>query len=464
MISVMLLSRFLSVAEYGTYSQLLLVVNITLAILMFGLPNSINYFLAHADSQEEKQNFINTFFTATAILSFLTGLALVAISSMIIDYFDNPMIKSFLYFLAVYPWTKIVTSGIDNILIVAGKVKFLVIFRCINSGMILILIACVFMLGFGFSTFIFLYLVLEAGFTIASYLITGNLFNGLRFCINRELTLRILKFSIPIGAASVLGVVSVELDKIIIGGLLGTEKLAIYANAGRELPFTIIATSITAVLLPKLVKLLAKGKQSDAVGLWGEATILSYVFICFFSTALVVFAPQVMTILYSEQYISGVDVFRVYSIILILRVTYFGIILNSIGKTKFILVSSLLSLILNLALSLALYYLLGFIGPAVATFFSILTVNLVQLRFSSKLIGVRFGDILPWRTLGRITWINGLLGGITYIILQLLNLQLTTTHILYAVLIGIVYLMIYTFLMIKKIKLYWNRLNSWEIS
>lgn len=50
LVSAMLLSRFRTLEEYGTYSQILLVTNIVTSLLMLGLPNSINYFLARAES------------------------------------------------------------------------------------------------------------------------------------------------------------------------------------------------------------------------------------------------------------------------------------------------------------------------------------------------------------------------------------------------------------------------------
>ena len=41
----MLLSRYATLEEYGTYSQLLIAVNLFTSIFMLGLPNSTNYFL-----------------------------------------------------------------------------------------------------------------------------------------------------------------------------------------------------------------------------------------------------------------------------------------------------------------------------------------------------------------------------------------------------------------------------------
>ena len=64
MVSSMLLSRYRTLEEYGTYSQLLMVINIMTSLLMLGLPNSINYFLSRAETEEECQRFLNVYYTA----------------------------------------------------------------------------------------------------------------------------------------------------------------------------------------------------------------------------------------------------------------------------------------------------------------------------------------------------------------------------------------------------------------
>ncbi|MDD2476666.1 MAG: oligosaccharide flippase family protein, partial [Dysgonamonadaceae bacterium] len=119
--SIMLLSRFRTLEEYGTYSQLLMVVNLTTTIFMLGLPNSINFFLARAETDEEKQKFLSVYYSLNAVLSFVTGLILVLSASLIVGYFDNALIKKFIYFLAVFPWTRIVLASIQNVYIVYKK-------------------------------------------------------------------------------------------------------------------------------------------------------------------------------------------------------------------------------------------------------------------------------------------------------------------------------------------------------
>ena len=133
LVTAMLLSRFRTLEEYGTYSQIMLVISLTTTIFMLGLPNSINYFLARTEDPKERNNFLSVYYTFSTILSFLAGLVLVMSAPLIVRYFDNALIKNFIYILAIYPWARIILSSIDNVLIVYKKTNHLMAFRILNS-------------------------------------------------------------------------------------------------------------------------------------------------------------------------------------------------------------------------------------------------------------------------------------------------------------------------------------------
>ena len=59
LLSSMLLSRFRSLIEYGTYSQLLMAINLVCSVIMLGLPNCINYFLAKTEIGQERDRFLS---------------------------------------------------------------------------------------------------------------------------------------------------------------------------------------------------------------------------------------------------------------------------------------------------------------------------------------------------------------------------------------------------------------------
>lgn len=460
MASGMLLSRFRSFEEYGTYSQIIMVVTMVTTIVMMGLPNSLNYFLAKADTDEERRHFLSVYYSMSTVLSLLVGVILVCITPVLVSYFKNPLIKNFIYFLALFPWTKIICSSVENVLVVYRKTGFIAVYRIANSISLLGIIVLVQLMNWSFSVYMLLYLLVEAVFALWVYAIAYRNAGSIGVSFDFRLIKTILNFSIPLGLASMVGTLNVELDKFVIGGMMGTEKLAIYTNASKEMPVTIIATSITAVLMPQMVRLMKDGKKTYAVKLWGNATSLSFTVICFIAFALIVFAPEVMTVLYSEKYVSGASVFRIYSLVLLLRCTYFGIILNTTGHTKFIFYSSLGSLALNLVLNYLFYYLFGFIGPAVASLISQLLIDLLQLLWSSRLLKIRFSGIFPWRRLAAILLINIAAAAVFMLLKLLLPLEGYVGAVWEAVILGIVWFVLAALLQMKRIKRDWINIKS----
>ena len=74
---VMVLSRTLSLVEYGTYSQIMLIMSFTSAIFVLGFPSSINYFIARSSDSHDKQNFLSVYYTFSSVVSIVAGISLV---------------------------------------------------------------------------------------------------------------------------------------------------------------------------------------------------------------------------------------------------------------------------------------------------------------------------------------------------------------------------------------------------
>ncbi|MGN0818809.1 MAG: oligosaccharide flippase family protein [Christensenellaceae bacterium] len=458
MISSMLLARFRTLTEYGTYSQLLMAINLVCSIIMLGLPNSINYFLAKAETENERDRFLSVYYTLNTILSFTVGLVLVLAIPLLEIVFKNNLIRSFWYFLAFFPWTKIIMSSVEHLLIVYHKTNTLIIYRIANSVVLLGIILIVQVCGGTFTAYMMLYVAAEAVFTLWTYWQVKRNASCFKPSLDKTLIKTIFAFSIPIGLASIIGTLNIELDKLVITTFFTTEDLAVYTNASKELPVTVISTSLTAVLLPQIVRLLRAGQKKEAVEIWKSATTISFAIICFFAVACFVFAPEVITVLYSEKYLPGVSVFRVYCLVLLLRCTYFGMMLNANGKTKFVLYSSIGSLLLNIVLNYLLYYFFGFIGPALATLISTLIMAIIQLIYSSKVCDIRFSNIFPWKNTFLLLVLNAIIGAIILLLHKFTSGFINP--VVSAIILGVVWLLILVIILYKPLLKKWKMLNS----
>lgn len=460
MLTGMMLSRFRSFEEYGTYSQLTLVVTLFTSIFMLGLPNSINYFLARANSKNEQQQFLGLYYTLSTILSLIMGVALVFAAPLIAAYFKNPTVRTFGYFLLLYPWANVTSSSIENVLVVYHKTRFLIFYRTANSLCLLGAVLVVQWLGMGFREYMVANLAIYCLFALAIYVISYRVSGGFRPSLNKQLIRAVFAFSMPLGLATVVGTLNIEIDKLLIGFLMDTEQMAIYTNASKELPVSFVAASITAVLLPQLTRMLKKERNRDALALWANATELSYMLICLIVAGVFTYAEDVMTFLYSEKYLPGLPVFRIYTLVLLLRCTYFGIILNAKGKTKEIFYAGVASLALNTVLNPLMYGIIGMTGPALATFISMFVVLLWQLFQTAKYTGVTLEQVFPFKRLGLITLVNVAFALIFYGIKLILHLDVWITSLGESLLLGGIWCVVYLAVMRESVRKAWNGLNQ----
>jgi O-antigen/teichoic acid export membrane protein len=423
LVNIMLLSRFRTLEEYGTYSQILLVVNLFITVFMLGMPNSLNFFLANANTDKQRNNFLSTYYTVNTVLSILLGIILVLSIPLIELYFKNELISSFAFFIAVYPWTRIIMNSLDNLLIVYKKTLLLASYRIINGVAVVLCVLVSRGINLGFREYLWLYLIVEAIFALSVYCIVWKLSGGISVNVDYGLLKKILAFSIPIGLASACGVLKSEIDKLVIGFFCNTEVVAIYTNAAKELPITIIAASLTAVLLPQTARLIKAGKTVAAVELWKDSTVLSLIINAFFSIGLFVFSKEAIIVLYSEKYIDGAMIFSIYSLTYIIRSSYLGLILNSMGKSKYILYNALVILALNAVFNVVFYYVFGIIGPALSTLFVTVLSMLSLLYHTSKQTKISFKSIYPWKESAIIIGVNVLLGILFYFLKNIIQLD-----------------------------------------
>ncbi|MGO5275627.1 oligosaccharide flippase family protein [Holdemanella porci] len=457
MATSMLLSRFRSLEEYGTYSELSLVLNLLTTLCMLGIPNAINYFLPRTESADERRDFLQTFFSLNTLLSIIAGIVMAVSVPVMVWYFKNEGIYGFYYFAVLMPWAKITIQERGNLFVASNKTKTLIWHTIANSLALLGIILLTKLLDQNFQFYMILYVIVELIFAGCVYYQAYRIAGGLAFRINWSLCRSILAFSVPIGVSDMVSTISREVDKLMIGGFLDTEALAIYTNSAREIALTVISTSFIAVLMPKLSKLIKERKVKEAVEIWKSTTSFTYIFMCFGVAALVVFAPQVITILYSEKYLPGTGVFRIYSLILLWRTAYFGTMLSLHGETKKILYCSIASMLINVVLNYVLYVTLGFCGPAWSTFISIGIVDMLQLKLSARITGIPVSKLFPWMDLLRITLINVGLGSGFYLIIHVFNIQTDAKGCAVSIILGIVWMLIYFgIIMRKQIKTQWK--------
>ena len=459
MVNIMLLSRFRTLEEYGTYSQLLMVSAIVVTFFSSGFSQCINYFLANAENPEDRKSFIKNYYFILSISGLLGGIVGVSLIPVLADYFNNEAIKTYFFVLLIYPFANILNNGADRLFIVYKKANQLILFKIRYSITSLLTVSLAVFFQWSFYNYLIVFISVELFFAFLIYFFVYKITNVVPIGFNADICKKIIMFAVPMGLAALVAVINTELNRLIIGGLVDTETLAVYTNAAKELPITVFCTSISAVVMPFVVRNIQNGNNNEAVKLWNHSIKLSAYIMCFFAVAFFVFAPQVISVLYSNKFLSGVWVFRIYLLVLLFRLTYYGMILNAQGSTKIILVCSLISIAINIILCYVFFNIMGVIGPALATVIAVASMNIYQLYRTKKSLGVPFAAIYPVSSILRILVLNIVISVFFFGAQQLAFKFIPLNQNLITIFLGAIWAAVYFIIVRKKFFSIWRKLN-----
>lgn len=385
LITTRILSTYLATFAYGTYSQVLLIVSTTVSLTSFGLIDAINFYYCGTKDPKRREAYVATILTLQCCIGAFAGLLIVLLARPICKYFGNPELRKYLAFAAILPLLQNGISLLQVLFVSVGKARQLAIRNlvislaqlvcAVTAGMYLkrigLILAVSVLLNSGQILF-FLWSLKSSGCRI-------------RFVsCDFRLTKSILKYSMPMAVFTLVNAMNRDMDKYLISAMSDTETLAIYSNAAKVLPFDILLISFMTVLLPHITRQIAEKQYAKAV-----ETYRAYLEISYISTALLAFgvfsaAPQAIELLYSEKYLSGLPVFRIYIIGDIFHFASITLIMTAAGKTKLLMQLGALGLGANLILNILLYRLLGITGPALATLLVSLGLGASILHHSAK--------------------------------------------------------------------------------
>ncbi|WP_416327433.1 oligosaccharide flippase family protein [[Eubacterium] hominis] len=461
MLISMIIARYRSLEENGIYTLIMLIVNTVISFAILGIPNSITYFVGKYKKKEDKEHYIGMYYTAMFTICLTVGILLFITTPIIADFYKNQALKDFRYIFLFLPLFLQITSTISDILISFEKIKLLIFYRMIYSILLLMINVLMVIFKWDFSVYMFIYVCTLFFLTFIVYFIIKIKLKVKKIVyFNKTLLLEILKFSLPMGVATIVGTLSLEVDKLFIAAKFSTEVLGMYGYMAKELPIVAITSSVTSVLLPAIAGMMNNGSQKEAIDLWKKSTIITFSITMFFASGVFTYASQVIEILYSSKYIDGITIFRIYTFSLLLRFTYFGLFFNCTGNSKKVMYFSIIGLLLNICFNYIFYSIFGIIGPAIATVVSLYITSFLQLKGTAKLLTIKINELLPWRDFIYIFFLNVFLAFVFFLIQKYLDLDFVIGDCAEALFLGCVWGLIYWMIIRKKIIKLWKRLNT----
>lgn len=335
-ISPMILSRYFTIGDYGTYKQVMYVYTTLLSVFTLGLPKAYAYFLPKHPYEESKA-IINKITILFLILGGVFSLALFLGAEPIARFLGNPDLTTALRVFSPVPLFLLPTMGLEGIFATYKKTQFLALYTIITK-IITILFTVLPVIIFKGN-----YIYALIGFNIASILtcITALILRAQPVknypAHQTELSYReILKFSVPLLFASIWGMLYTSVNQFFVSRYFGKEAFAIFSNGFTELPFIgMVIGSISTVLLPVFSRMeKGDGLSGDMVTIWNSAMLKSAKILFPISVFCIFMARLVMICLYGGQYDDSTVYFQIKSLYGLFYIVPFAPLLIAMGRTK----------------------------------------------------------------------------------------------------------------------------------
>lgn len=392
------LARRLTKVDYATYQQTLLVYGFAAPLLGLGLPGALLYFMPRSPERERS--------LVTEALLLLSAIGLVFSCFLYIggaDFvaarFSNPALSETLSWFALYPLFALPMTALGPCLVATNHVERAAAFTVIASMLRMALVILPILL-IGPDP---LYAIQATVVVSALVFVPGVLLMQLAAeSGTRKPSLggawEQLIYAFPLGISSILGMLTVRMDKILVGVFVPPEEFATYVNGAMEVPLIgIITGSVAVIILPDLVRLYGAGDIKECQSLWVRGGVKAALIMWPVAVFLFIAAPELMALIYSVTYLDSAEPFRIYVCALPFRVVMYGAVLQAAGMSRVILTRTALTLLLNLVLSALLIKAMGANGAAWGTLLSSVCFAVpYNLAIISKIFRVKFRHVFPF--------------------------------------------------------------------
>lgn len=430
-IETKILSVGFSLTEYGTTSQIQVVLSICNSLLLLGLGDAVNYYYNHSSgkyNRETRLTIVNTIFAIEIIAGIVVAALLFFGKNAIANYYKNTLIAPLIVFVMFRPMITNLLTLYQTLFVSVGRAKLIAIKNLVISAIsISVMAISVYLLHSVRAMYICTLIV-----AICQLLFFAVYFKTKEFAIRPDkadfsYVKEIVAYAIPMGIYALTSTLSRDVDRLVIGYLSNTETVAIYTNCSKLLPYDIIATSFATVLIPYIMRYITGG-DSRATTLFRNYLKIGYYSVVVFGVGTLLVTDQIIPFLYSSEYLAGKSVFIIYIIDSMLKFASMHLVLAANGQTKLIMKYSIITLICNAVLNVILFKLLGMIGPAIATLLVTSGYTFAILNKTRSILNTKWSELFDVKDVALFVLGLAATGAVAYLLKTfLLRLDVTQT-------------------------------------
>jgi O-antigen/teichoic acid export membrane protein len=394
------LARVLTPAEFGTYKQIFLVYATLYYIAQFGVAESLFYFVPAAPHDGGR-------FVANAMvcLALTGGVCLVMLDTgggRLADWLNNADVAPLAALAGVLLLLMLVSSVFEIAMITRGRyllasatygvsdllrAGFLIVPAAIAGGVRAVLIGAV--------VFAALRLACAAAYVAAVF--------RRRIRPDAAALRDQLRYTLPFGLATVIEICQANLHLFAVSWYVDAATFAVYAVGCLQIPLVdLVATSAGNVLMVQMGDDVRRARPAAGLPLWRDTVGHLAMVLVPLVGLLMVAAPAVIVVLFTEQYAAATPVFLVWSLAILPAVFPADAVLRVHAQTRFLLLLNAIrfgAIAVLIAGAIAAWHLTGAVAVTLAA--AVLTKAIALWRVAA-VMRVRPAALVPWGLLARI--------------------------------------------------------------
>jgi O-antigen/teichoic acid export membrane protein len=396
LISPMLLTRLLSVEEFGQYREFLLYATVLEVIASFNIFTSLLRFVAH--QPEHRQQFVDQ-----AVLMTLGTSTLVVVGTAVLNrIFQGALVGDFMLPLGVLVFAYVNFDYWEHMWLAQRRIG--AVFAYTTGRLIARMVTVVTAAWLSSDVQVIIWSLV----TLESARFLGSLLMWARYRQSGQRRLESgwreqLRFCGPTGAAHVLVGLNKSMSSLYVAKLLGPVGLAHFVIGTYMRPIiTVLRNSLSDALLPEMSSQVRSQPHGDSLLLWRRMTVVAGILLIPAAVLLGRYAETIVVTLFTEEYRLAGPVFQIYLLVLLREIVDFAVPLRAINRTAPLMYATLLSIVSNAILLAIMLPTLGLVGAPMAYIIGRIIEALYQGQQTAKAYAVPARELIKWGDLGKV--------------------------------------------------------------
>ncbi len=410
----LVLIRVFSQTDFGIYKQVFLISTTAVQILALGIPASIFYFLPR--DEHDGHRYLVQAIGLLSLAGVLGAMTVLVGGPLLANLMGAPGL------LAVVPWLALlilieVPSSVVQTAPIADQ-------RSILAGSVVAGSDILRAIAFVTAVLIFR----TVGAVVAAAALIGVLriafflfYMGIRRMDGSpgpsyESTRKQLSYALPFWTALLFQIGLRRTHAYYVMAAVPTAEFAVYSIGIFQLPLVLhITNSVAEVMIVRASDAHERGDTKSLRETWQMATARLSVILLPIWVGTQVFAPDLFLLLFQEQYLAAVPVFRIFVTLFLLLIVVDHGILRATGDTGFMLRANALGFVVMLVCLPLLALWDVQLGAVTAFILGTVATRVAGLYKVSKRVGLPMRRSLPWRTIMAATGLSLVASGVGWL-------------------------------------------------